>query len=266
MMKLTQSELDVLGSYRFHSEAMEKSGENRKRNEKLLCIKQGVDGVKQLGTVDRTDVTCWNMVLKFFGFGKLSGVDLTLRDLSDYLCTRDVEHLNPELPSYQTIHALATRTLFYRTDGQKEVSHLWKKLSCGLRHTVQAQEVHFTRYGYSIIGNDYYPSVDGYAPKGERFCFDVRITPLTRAYHIMEQVDILGEKQGIRPSKGYPDEITTRGAYPTEKISDRIDGFRTPELNSDCPYSKIDFSKLTFQIITRKVFIPGFGSIVSDKW
>lgn len=122
-MKLSSLDIITLENYHFVSDEFTASRRNRLENRELLCVtKSG------LNTVQRKDVTCWELLKRFFGCGKLAGCDLRLTSISRYLEDRDLAHLSQEHPAYRTIHAIATRMLVYRKAGQ-DVPNLWKKLA-----------------------------------------------------------------------------------------------------------------------------------------
>lgn len=54
----------------------------------LLCVKVDfTDGkrVKKLITIKKTDVTCWNLFLRFLGYGKLVGIDYSLSRVAKHV-------------------------------------------------------------------------------------------------------------------------------------------------------------------------------------
>lgn len=55
----------------------------------LLCVKidftdEGKQ-VKKLTTIKKTDITCWNLFWRFFGYGKLVGLDYTLSGVAEHV-------------------------------------------------------------------------------------------------------------------------------------------------------------------------------------
>lgn len=108
-MKLSELDVRTLANYHFDRE--------------LLCVTKA-----GLGVVERKDVTRWEVIKSFFGFGKLVGCDIRLTSISRYLAERDLSHLSQEHPAYRTVHAIATRMLVHKKEGN-HVPILWQKLA-----------------------------------------------------------------------------------------------------------------------------------------
>ncbi len=55
----------------------------------LLCVKVDFadDGkkVKKLTTIKKADITCWNLFWRFFGYGKLAGIDYSLSGVAEHV-------------------------------------------------------------------------------------------------------------------------------------------------------------------------------------
>ena len=93
---------------------------------KILAVKVGKDGTRQLTTINRSDVTCWQLFLRAICLGKLAGLQITLAHVSSYIQSKKhfKEDLKANEQAYHTVCQLASRQLL-----KKNFWQLWYAVS-----------------------------------------------------------------------------------------------------------------------------------------
>src|ERR1700733_4555289 len=84
-------DIEVLNQYKFiesQNTNFDSIGFNVKNNSELLAIKNE-NNTKRLIKIPTADLTLWNIILRFFGCGKLVHVDFKIRDISNYFAQFD---------------------------------------------------------------------------------------------------------------------------------------------------------------------------------
>ena len=188
-MQLSRNDLNVLSSYEFKSSAKQCTGRNLRSNKVVLCLKK-TKKKWHLTTIDRSYLSKKNFVFRFFGLGKLAGTRLKIKDISNYLLTKDLDNLHKKDPNaYKTVHGIASRCLLYRKDGKSHIAKLWKKLST-IRCKITISEVteHLScpisqRPGFYTTKRAY--SYYAYLPENSSMA------------HVVEQVDIWSRQHWI---------------------------------------------------------------------
>ena len=127
---LSQNDYQVLSRYQFKGRELYCTQENRKKNDSFLVVDTS-GGEKKLATVHRKTLSLWSIVLGFFGYGALANKQYRLTQVSNYLVEtygNSLSTLSNSDQSYKTIHAIASRELAYKKEGDL-VPRLWKAIS-----------------------------------------------------------------------------------------------------------------------------------------
>lgn len=89
---LNSADLKLLAAYDFEQ------ADNSYRATKLLGTKWNENHQWVLVYVDRVDVTCWQLFLSFFNYGKLAYTSVALEEVCQYLSTYNWKEIKKELP------------------------------------------------------------------------------------------------------------------------------------------------------------------------
>lgn len=80
----------------------------------ILAVKINCEGGPKLVKLSRDDVTCWQLFLRFFGYGNLTKYEVHLKDVAAYLNLYDWKAASGE--AYNKVAQIANKALLYKRD------------------------------------------------------------------------------------------------------------------------------------------------------